>query len=112
MGKVYTGLAGGRVSVVVDGESWPLDPRLDLRNHSPDGFAWGYPGPGPSQLALAILADHCPAGNNELVLKHYVSFRRAMIEGMEVGVPFELPDHEVADAVAKIINYHEKERRL
>jgi hypothetical protein len=24
-------------------------------NHSPDGFAWGYSGSGPAQLALAIL---------------------------------------------------------
>jgi hypothetical protein len=36
----------------------PLDPRHDLHNHSPDGFEWGYPGSGPAQLALAILADH------------------------------------------------------
>lgn len=26
-----------------------------LRNHSPDGFNWGYGGSGPAQLALAIL---------------------------------------------------------
>jgi|SRR5262245_35616596 len=31
--------------------------RLDLDNHSPSGFEWGYGGSGPSQLALAILAD-------------------------------------------------------
>ena len=110
MGKVYTGLAGGRVSVVVDGISWPLDPRYDLQNHSPTGFAWGYAGSGPSQLALAILADHCHAGNNEFVLKHYVEFRRTMIEGMECGTPFELSTDEVADALASIINYHEQER--
>ncbi len=36
----------------------PLGPRLDLANHSPDGFSWGYGGSGPAQLALAILADH------------------------------------------------------
>jgi hypothetical protein len=36
---------------------WPLDPRLDLWNHSPTGFEWGYCGSGPAQLALAILAD-------------------------------------------------------
>jgi hypothetical protein len=35
-----------------------LDPRLDLYNHSPNGFEWGYSGSGPAQLALAILADH------------------------------------------------------
>jgi len=26
-------------------------------NHSPDGFAWGYGGSGPAQLAYAILWD-------------------------------------------------------
>lgn len=40
-----------------DGTRVPLDPRLDLACHSPDGFGWGYGGSGASQLALAILAD-------------------------------------------------------
>lgn len=30
---------------------------LDHVNHSPDGFAWGYGGSGPAQLAYAILFD-------------------------------------------------------
>lgn len=34
-----------------------LEPRLDLRDHSPTGFAWGYGGSGPAQLSLAILAE-------------------------------------------------------
>lgn len=34
-----------------------LDLRLDLMNHSPTGFSWGYAGSGPAQTALAILAD-------------------------------------------------------
>lgn len=42
-------------AVTVNGE--PLPPRLDLFNHSPAGFEWGYGGSGPAQLALAILAD-------------------------------------------------------
>jgi hypothetical protein len=33
-----------------------LSLRLDLRNHSPTGFEWGYGGSGPSQLALALCA--------------------------------------------------------
>ena len=37
-----------------------LDPRFDLRNHSPDGFEWGYYGSGPAQLALALLCDYGP----------------------------------------------------
>ena len=40
--------------VLVDGR--PLEPRLDLRRHSPSGFEWGYEGKGPAQLALAILS--------------------------------------------------------
>ncbi len=47
--------------VYVDDEngvlSHPLPLRLDLANHSPTGFEWGYAGSGPAQLALAILAD-------------------------------------------------------
>ena len=31
--------------------------RFDLRRHSSDGFAWGYGGSGPAQLALALAAD-------------------------------------------------------
>lgn len=44
-------------SVYVDGV--PLSPARSLAvfNHSPDGFAWGYGGSGPSQLALALLLD-------------------------------------------------------
>lgn len=50
-----------------DTENWyqvtkndkPFDhqPSLKVRNHSPDGFAWGYGGSGPAQLALAILLE-------------------------------------------------------
>lgn len=34
-----------------------LRPRLDVRNHSPTGYEWGYCGSGPAQLALALVAD-------------------------------------------------------
>lgn len=58
---VYRGNpAGGRFVVTImgdDGKIRRLDPRLDIRNHSPSGFAWGYGGSGPAQLALAILCD-------------------------------------------------------
>jgi hypothetical protein len=47
-----------RVLVLEPGQkSRLLAIRLDLYNHSPDGFEWGYGGSGPAQLALAILAD-------------------------------------------------------
>jgi hypothetical protein len=43
------------VALVVTVNGQPLDPRLDLDNQSPDGFATI--GRGAYQLALAILAD-------------------------------------------------------
>jgi len=50
--KRYEGRREGyAVIVTVDGV--PLNPRLDLYNHSPTGFEWGYGGSGPAQLALA-----------------------------------------------------------
>ena len=32
----------------------PLEPSLEIANHSPDGFNWGYDGSGAAQLALAF----------------------------------------------------------
>jgi hypothetical protein len=58
--KTYIGTRTDHgVAVVVqdDGACRALDPRRDLRNHSPDGFEWGYAGSGPAQLALALAAD-------------------------------------------------------
>ena len=55
--KVYHGdrtMEG--VVVTVDGR--PLNPRLDIKAHSRNGFEWGYEGPEPAQLALAILVEH------------------------------------------------------
>jgi hypothetical protein len=31
---------------------------LEIYNHSPTGFSWGYQGSGPAQTALAICYDH------------------------------------------------------
>ena len=66
-GKTYTGYrlhtaaggeAGTQVMVHEEGrEPRPIDPRLDLRNHSPTGLEWSYVGSGPAQLALALAAD-------------------------------------------------------
>jgi len=49
------------VTVREGGRTRPLRPRHDIRNHSPDGFEWGYGGSGPAQLALALVADCCGA---------------------------------------------------
>lgn len=61
--------------VTVDGDL--LDLRLDLRNHSPTGFEWGYGGSGSAQLALAILADHLEDAEEALNL--YQRFKWTLI---------------------------------
>ena len=41
--------------VYLDGKFLDPSPSLKVRNHSPDGFNWGYGGSGPAQLALAVM---------------------------------------------------------
>jgi len=73
--KQYAGRRQGYAAIVtVDGR--PLNPRLDLWNHSPTGFEWGYGGNGPAQLALAILADHL--GDDEQAFNFHHRFKWAV----------------------------------
>jgi Family of unknown function (DUF6166) len=77
--KTYEGYRQGyAVIVTVNGRS--LNPRLDLYNHSPTGFEWGYCGSGPAQLALAILADHLSDDREALNL--YQRFKWAVVVGL------------------------------
>ena len=60
--KEYSGtrLPDGSTIVMVSSRDalYPLDWRLDIADHSPTGLNWGYSGDGPTQLALALAADH------------------------------------------------------
>lgn len=58
----YVGTVPGpmkwRIFIVKDDDTeTPLPLSLDVFNHSPTGFSWGYLGSGPAQSALAILVD-------------------------------------------------------
>jgi len=78
--KTYRGgrsLAGAEVTV--DGE--PLAPRYDLRRLSATGFEWTYEGPGPAQLALALLADHL--GDDARALRLYERLMRALVADLD-----------------------------
>lgn len=50
--------------------------RLDISNHSPCGFNWGYAGSGAAQLALAILADHTRRKPHPVL---YQDFKRRVV---------------------------------
>lgn len=96
----------GHAVVNVDGS--PLPPRFDLKNHSPDGFSWGYRGSGPAQLALAILAHHFSIldNNQELAdakaLRLYQRFKEKLIASLpEEG--WQIDSYVVADTVQLIV---------
>jgi hypothetical protein len=70
--------------VWLDGEL--LDPKESQRhrNHSPDGFNWGYGGSGPAQLALAVVlaVTGSPIG--------YQEFKWQYIAGLPMDSDFEI----------------------
>ena len=48
-----------------------------IRNHSPDGFNWGYAGSGPAQLALALLLE--VTNDEQIARAHYDDFTYQVI---------------------------------
>lgn len=88
-GKLYRGDTRGNDQPRVTVNGRDLKARLDLRNHSPAGFAWGYEGSGPAQLALAICADYL--GDDARALRVYQDFKRAVISRLrdDNGNPLE-----------------------
>ncbi len=104
--KVYLGrnertARGGFVVTVVDPKRGPrpLAPRNDLINHSPNGFAWGYGGSGPAQLALALAAD--VLGDDKAALRVYQDLKWDLIA--KLPAEWELTTHEITEALRAII---------
>ena len=98
--KLYEGKRSyGQCFVTADGRA--LDPRFDLRKHSPDGFEWNYGGSGPAQLALAILADHLADDRQALDL--YQRFKWAVIAGLP-RKGWSLTSHDIDQALHSIRN--------
>lgn len=71
-----------------------LELRLDLRNHSPDGFGCGYYGSGPAQLALAILAHQA---GDETALRLYQDFKAAVIARLPRDTTWTITGQQVVD---------------
>ena len=99
--KIYEGWRQGyAVIVTVDGRS--LNPRLDLYNHSPTGFEWGYCGSGPAQLALAILADHL--ADDRQAFNLYQRFKWAVIVELPRNRSWTLTDQVIDQILQNIRN--------
>ncbi|GGM73877.1 hypothetical protein GCM10009017_24760 [Halarchaeum rubridurum] len=65
------------------GERLTPERSLQIARHSPSGFAVGYRGSGPAQLALAVLLDY--TDNAALAREHYQTFKDEVISQLEYG---------------------------
>ncbi len=97
---IGTRTSDGCEVVVTDGSrTRDLDPRHDLRNHSPDGFNWGYGGSGPAQLALALAAD--ALGDDERAQRVYQPLKFKVVGRLQ-GDGFDLNEDDIRQAVVAI----------
>jgi hypothetical protein len=111
--------------LATDGSGWTLNPQNKLRNHSPDGFSWGYSGSGPAQTALAIMVSHLaderhhadvmaalgmdgpPAAEDldgqelhvYLALRFYQRFKAKVIAAIPMNTDWELTEEQIAQAI-------------
>src|SRR5262245_61437985 len=78
----------------------PLDPCLDVRNHSPTGFEWGYGGSGPAQLALALCVDALD-GDDPRAVRIYQHFKWSVVGSLDAE-SWALTREEVRTTIARI----------
>ncbi len=96
--KIYQGVRTPHgCSVTVNGA--PLDPRVDLRQHSA-GIEWGYEGSAPRQLALAILCDYF--GDDARALQQYAMFM-AVVVGELKGDQWTLTDDQIKQTFEQVV---------
>jgi len=84
------------VDVVDDvaGTVEPLQFPGGVHAHSPDGFAWGYGGSGPAELARAILGDHL---GREPSTHTYQDFKFAKLAKLDPkGLDWKITSDEIA----------------
>ncbi len=80
------------------------DRSLELANHSPSGFEWGYGGSGPAQLALALLLDY--TDDEEVALAEYTAFKTEVVSQLECTESdgcWRLTGHEIDAALRETV---------
>lgn len=97
----------------VDGVELLPGPSLQIRNHSPSGFAWGYTGSGAAQTALAVCLRIF--GNSAVAGAVYQDFKAEFVSQWPLAKPFNqsiditdfLLDHwqDVSDAYRSSHNH-------
>jgi len=107
----YKGTPPGRVQVhPEEGEPYDLPLRLDLISKSPSGFAWGYGGSGPAQLALALCAHVLE--DDFRALEIYQDVKSWLILPLGEHEPFELTADDVRAAVDAVESAAAEQRAM
>jgi hypothetical protein len=75
----------------INGKELKPGKSLKLKNLSPEGFCWGYGGPGPAQLALAILLELLD-GDKATAIAWFEDFKTGFVQRLpqadfELAIP-------------------------
>ena len=84
-------------TVWVDGKVLDPSHSQKVRNHSPDGFNWGYGGSGPAQLALALMLL---VMDDQTAVRHYQDFKWRVIASLpqsDFEVEIDLYEWKIVD---------------
>ena len=95
----------GVVEVITDNGSGQKEYRelplyLEIENHSPSGFNWGYAGSGPSQLALALLYD--VTGKAEVALIAHQGFKHDGIAKLPTEEDWQLTSIQIENWIEEL----------
>ena len=71
-----------------------LNGHQDITNHSPMGFAWGYPGSGPAQLALALMVEEFGSDISKHPI-HYQVFKDKVIARLDGECDWSLSSNQI-----------------
>lgn len=113
--RIYMGFRVGGMchvfswSARAPGKPARLDMRLDLRNHSPAGFEWGYEGSGPAQLALALAAHVLT--DDQRALRVYQSLKRQVVSHFERNC-WALTRDQICSAIQLIESEHQRREEV
>ncbi|WP_222847839.1 DUF6166 domain-containing protein [Haloferax sp. KTX1] len=108
----YVGIRQHGTPVVVrEQEETRLTPdrSLEVVNHSPTGFEWGYAGSGPAQLALALLLDYYD--DEATARRYYMQFKAEVVSTLGCDGAdgrWELTGETIENAITEIQEeYHD-----
>jgi hypothetical protein len=81
-----------------------LQPYLSEVNHSPTGYAWGYGGSGPAQLAYAMLRE--VGLTPDEAQRWYQGFKFSVIGALDQKEGFSLTEPEILEKLKDVQTRH------